>query len=80
MIAGCIGTPERTEYTVVGHSVNVASRLVAIAEPGQILMGAGSAALIDDAMGVVERGTVDLKGVGPTVVYELAGASTTVRP
>lgn len=80
VIAGCIGTPERTEYTVVGHSVNVASRLVAIAEPGQILMGAGSAALIDDAMGVVERGTVDLKGVGPTVVYELAGASTSARP
>lgn len=79
VIAGCIGTAERTEYTVVGHSVNVASRLVAIAEPGQILLGAGSAALIDDAMGVLERGTVDLKGIGPTVVYELVGASSAAR-
>ncbi|MCC6850235.1 MAG: adenylate/guanylate cyclase domain-containing protein [Deltaproteobacteria bacterium] len=71
VIAGCIGTPERTEYTVVGHSVNVASRLVAIAEPGQILVGAGTAALVDESLAVHERGTVDLKGIGPTVVYEL---------
>jgi class 3 adenylate cyclase len=75
VIAGCVGTPERAEYTVVGHSVNVASRLVAIAEPDRVLVGAGTAALLDPTMDVRERGLVDLKGIGLTTVYELTGSS-----
>ncbi len=75
VIAGCVGTSERTEYTVVGHSVNVASRLVAIAEPDQILLGAGTAALVEREMTIVERGMVDLKGIGLTTVYELTGST-----
>lgn len=73
VIAGCVGTSERTEYTVVGHSVNVASRLVAIAEPDQILLGAGTAALVDPPLEIREHGLADLKGIGPTAVYELVG-------
>jgi class 3 adenylate cyclase len=76
VIAGCVGTSERAEYTVVGHSVNVASRLVALAEPDQILLGPGAAALVDQTMEVRDRGTMDLKGVGATAVYELMGSTT----
>ena len=75
VIAGCVGTSERAEYTVVGHSVNVASRLVSIAEPDRILVGAGTAALLDRSMEVRERGLVDLKGIGLSTVYELMGSS-----
>jgi adenylate cyclase len=78
VIAGCVGTSERTEYTVVGHSVNVASRLVAIAEPDQILLGAGTAALVDRPMEIRDRGMVDLKGIGPTAVYELTGSTAPI--
>jgi class 3 adenylate cyclase len=73
LIAGCVGTRERTEYTVVGHAVNVASRLVAAAEPSQILIGPGTAALLPWTFVVRDKGMMDFKGVGATPVFELLG-------
>ncbi len=39
VIAGNFGSMERMEYTVLGDTVNVAARIQATAEPGQILIG-----------------------------------------
>ena len=38
MLAGNLGSSERMQYTVVGESVNLASRLQHIAEKGQIII------------------------------------------
>ena len=37
IIVGNIGTPQRLDYTVLGHNVNLAARLCAKAGPGEIL-------------------------------------------
>lgn len=42
--AGNIGSPSRLDYTVVGDAVNIASRLMADAEGGQILISQSTAA------------------------------------
>jgi adenylate cyclase len=71
VIAGRIGTSAATGYTVVGHAVTVACPLGAAAEPGQILVGPGTAALLSSEFDLRDRGTIDLDGIGPTGAFEL---------
>ncbi|MCX6850410.1 MAG: HAMP domain-containing protein, partial [Verrucomicrobia bacterium] len=38
VVAGCMGSDQRLSYTVLGHRLNLASRLCSIAQAGEIIM------------------------------------------
>jgi len=62
MVAGSIGSDKR-EYTVIGDSVNVASRLTSLAKGGEILITKRTYDLVgEDNISVEEKGKVSVKG------------------
>jgi class 3 adenylate cyclase len=72
MISGNLGSDKRTDYTVIGEEVNLASRLCSKAAPGQILI---SDSMYRKLKGLVEVRALDpisLKGFSePVKVYEV---------
>ncbi len=63
MVAGSIGSEEKREYTVIGDSVNVSSRLTSLAKGGEILMSRQTYELIGKDRVIVEpQGEVSVKG------------------
>ena len=74
VMAGCVGTPERSEYTLIGHAVNVAARLEGAAGPGEILLGPETAAVLKSGFKITNRGLMKFQGIEkPVEAYELLG-------
>jgi class 3 adenylate cyclase len=73
VVVGNIGSPQHLDYTVIGDTVNVASRLCGIARAGQVLVGAETIADLESVAGIELRpvGEVSLKGKdAPVAVLE----------
>ena len=61
-LIGNIGSDEKRSYNAMGDAVNVAARLEAIAQPGQVLIGGATYDLIRDVAVAHRIGEIEVKG------------------
>ncbi|HET9716343.1 MAG TPA: adenylate/guanylate cyclase domain-containing protein [Pseudolabrys sp.] len=71
---GNFGSDDRMDYTIVGGTVNLASRLEHEAPPGGILLSFETYALVKDTVRCEERGSIKVKGIAqPVAIYAVVG-------
>jgi len=69
---GGFGSKGRREYTAIGMQVNIAARLEAACDPGQILMSHTTWSLIKDEIPCIENGPIQVKGFHrPILTYQV---------
>jgi class 3 adenylate cyclase/tetratricopeptide (TPR) repeat protein len=76
VIVGSIGDDLRMDYTAVGDTTNLASRMQSLAEPGTILVSKHTHRLVKDFFEFESRGKLHVKGKGePQEAFELMKTS-----
>jgi class 3 adenylate cyclase len=69
---GNFGAPGRMDYTAIGRQVNLAARLQVSCEPGRILLGHATWALVRDEIPCTAKGEIQVKGIREAVkIYEV---------
>jgi len=73
-VAGNIGSQSKMEYTVIGDSVNIASRLNGLAKGGEIIISDQTYAIVKDMIVAEEQSPQVIKGIArPVVTYRVLG-------
>jgi class 3 adenylate cyclase len=67
VVAGCMGSDKRLSYTVLGHQVNLASRLCSIAQAGEIIADETTVAALDGGIHATPLPPMQLKGFSEPV-------------
>ena len=77
VVAGAIGTGGEGDYTAIGHTVGLAQRMEALAEPGKAYLTEATAELARGFFELEDLGQFEIKGASrPVGVFELAGVGT----
>jgi pimeloyl-ACP methyl ester carboxylesterase len=80
VVVRTIGNDLHMDYSAVGQTTNLASRMEQLAAPGSITLTGATLRLVEGMVRVNARGPVPVKGMTePVDVYELTGASTIRR-
>jgi predicted ATPase len=74
VVVRSISTGGKTEYTPIGHTANLASRMQAFAPTGSIAISESTRKLVEGYFALKARGPTRVKGIAePVNVYEVVG-------
>lgn len=79
VVVGCVGNDLKMDYTALGDTVNLASRVESAAQPGTVLVSENTHRLARDYFHFRSLEKVQVKGKEkPVVLYELVGSTEVV--
>jgi len=80
VVVRTIGNDLHMDYSAVGQTTNLASRVEQLAAPGSVVLTAATLRLVEGLVRVNDLGPIPVKGMSePVEVYELTGASSIRR-
>lgn len=80
-VVGNIGTQRRLEYTAIGSTVNIASRLCGVAEPGEVIISAAMLDELSDDYATEALAPVTVKGIkAPLEAFRVMPRQTPPTP